>query len=67
MQGLLGIGALTGRQELVEAAARSMDGLLQRLGPDGFLAGRFGLCRVRLCGFILVGIVILGQQHIERR
>ena len=40
MQGLLGIGRLTGRSDLVEGAARLADAQIRLMGPDGFLPGR---------------------------
>lgn len=40
MQGLLGIGKITGRSDLIDAAARCADGLLALMDPEGFLPGR---------------------------
>jgi hypothetical protein len=40
-QGLVGIGDLTGRQDFIAGAQRIADALASRLGPDGFLPGRF--------------------------
>jgi hypothetical protein len=40
MEGLIGIGELTGRQDLIDAARRTADAQLRILGNDGFLPGR---------------------------
>lgn len=40
MQGLLGIGRLTGRSDLIEGAARLADAEIDLMRPDGFLPGR---------------------------
>ena len=40
LQGLLGIGKLTGRQDFIAAAQRTADAELALLGEDGFLPGR---------------------------
>jgi hypothetical protein len=40
MQGLLEIGRLTGRKDLVEAARKTADAQLSLLRDDGFLPGR---------------------------
>ncbi len=40
MQGLIGIGRLTGRFDFIEAAARMADSLIRLMSPDGFLPGR---------------------------
>ncbi len=40
MQGLLGIGRLTGREELISGAALLADAELRMMEPDGFLPGR---------------------------
>ncbi|MGH7681806.1 MAG: hypothetical protein ACRENN_07445 [Candidatus Eiseniibacteriota bacterium] len=40
MQGLIGIGRLTGRKDLIEGARRLADAELHVLRPDGFLPGR---------------------------
>lgn len=40
MQGLLGIGELTGRRDLIAAAQRTADAEIAILGEDGFLPGR---------------------------
>jgi hypothetical protein len=42
MQGLLGIGVLTGRTDLVRAAQRAADGLLGTMNAEGFIPGRIG-------------------------
>lgn len=42
MQGLVGIGQLTGRKDMVESAQRLADAQLEAMTPDGFLAGRQG-------------------------
>lgn len=41
VQGLLGIGEATQRRDLLDAARLTSDALLERLAPDGFLAGRW--------------------------
>jgi uncharacterized protein YyaL (SSP411 family) len=41
MQGLAGIGILTGEDRFLEGARRTADALLQALDSDGFLPGRF--------------------------
>lgn len=41
MQGLLEVGLLAGRPDLVDAARRTADALARALGADGFLPGRF--------------------------
>jgi hypothetical protein len=41
MQGLMGIGMLTGRQDFVNSASRTADKLLKLMDPGGFLPGRF--------------------------
>ena len=40
MQGLLRIGQLTGRQDLIAGARKTADAEIQIMGPDGFLPGR---------------------------
>ncbi len=40
MQGLMGIGLLTGNEEFVAGAAKCADSLLRLMGSDGFLPGR---------------------------
>jgi hypothetical protein len=40
MQGLVGIGKLTGRTEFIDAARRTADAQVRLLGADGFLPGR---------------------------
>jgi hypothetical protein len=40
MQGLIGIGVTTHRQDLVQAAQRTADSLLQLMDADGFIPGR---------------------------
>lgn len=40
MQGLLGIGLLTGHEQFVAGAAKCADSLLQLMGDDGYLPGR---------------------------
>ena len=40
MEGLIGIGELTGRRDFVEAARTTADALLRIMRPDGFLPGR---------------------------
>ena len=40
MQGLVGIGRLTGRQDLIQSASRTADSLLQLMDVDGFIPGR---------------------------
>jgi hypothetical protein len=42
MQGLLGIGRLTGREDLVAGAQKLADAELRIMSADGFLAGRQG-------------------------
>ena len=39
--GLLGIGSIAGRPDLVAGSRRLLDSLLAVLGPDGYLPGRF--------------------------
>jgi uncharacterized protein YyaL (SSP411 family) len=41
LQGILEVGALAGRRDLIEAAARGADPVLERMRPSGFLHGRF--------------------------
>jgi uncharacterized protein YyaL (SSP411 family) len=41
MQGLIGIGLLTGRQDFIESTARTANKLLNIMDPQGFLPGRF--------------------------
>jgi hypothetical protein len=40
MQGLVGIGRLAGRQDLIAAAARTADSLIRLMDADGFIPGR---------------------------
>jgi len=40
MEGLIGIGELTGRLDFIEAARRTADAQLRIMGSDGFLPGR---------------------------
>jgi uncharacterized protein YyaL (SSP411 family) len=40
MQGLVGIGRLTKRQEFIDAASRTARALMQSMGDDGFIPGR---------------------------
>ena len=40
MQGLVGIGILTGRQDFIDAAARTADKLLKLMDSQGFIPGR---------------------------
>lgn len=40
MEGLLGIGELTGRQDFIDAARTTADAQLRIMGPDGYLPGR---------------------------
>lgn len=40
MEGLIGIGELTGRRDLIEGARRAADAQLRIMGSDGFLPGR---------------------------
>jgi len=40
MQGLIGLGILTGRQNFIAASAKTADSLLNLMGPDGFIPGR---------------------------
>ncbi len=40
MQGLVGIGRLTGRTDFIDAATRMADSLIDLMSPDGFLPGR---------------------------
>ena len=40
MQGLVGIGRLTGRSDFIDAAARMADSLIGLMSGDGFLPGR---------------------------
>jgi hypothetical protein len=40
MQGLMGIGRLTGREDFISAAQRAADALISVMREDGFLAGR---------------------------
>ena len=40
MQGLLGIGRLTGKEDFIRSAARTADSLLHLMAADGFLPGR---------------------------
>jgi hypothetical protein len=40
MQGLIGIGKLTGREDLILGARKLADAELQIMGPDGFLPGK---------------------------
>jgi len=42
MQGLIGIGVITHRQDFVRAAARTADSLIEIMGADGFIPGRIG-------------------------
>jgi uncharacterized protein YyaL (SSP411 family) len=37
MQGLIGIGRITGRQEFIEGAARTAEGLLNSMDSDGYM------------------------------
>jgi hypothetical protein len=41
VQGLLGIGLITGREDILGAAKKTADVLLERMSPQGFLPGRF--------------------------
>ncbi len=41
LQGLLEVGILAGRRDLVQAAQRATDPLLARVSPHGFIHGRF--------------------------
>jgi hypothetical protein len=41
MQGLVGIGKLTGRETFIDAASRTARSLELQMGEDGFLAGRY--------------------------
>jgi hypothetical protein len=40
MQGLLGIGKITGRKDFIQASARTADSLIQLMDKEGFLPGR---------------------------
>jgi hypothetical protein len=40
MQGLIGVGAISGRRDFVEAAARTADSLIRLMAADGFIPGR---------------------------
>jgi len=40
MQGLVGLGRITGRSDLISAAATTADALFRLMGPDGFVPGR---------------------------
>jgi hypothetical protein len=40
MQGLIGIGRLTNRDEFIEAASRTARSLIRAMGDDGFIPGR---------------------------
>ena len=40
MQGLIGIGKLTGRPEFIAAAAQTAEAMLKLMGLDGFIPGR---------------------------
>jgi len=42
MQGLIGIGVIVGRDDFVEAAKKTADGLVQLMGDDGFIPGCIG-------------------------
>jgi hypothetical protein len=42
MQGLIGIGVIAERQDLIAAAARTADSLLERMDGDGFIPGLVG-------------------------
>lgn len=42
MQGLIGIGTVTGRQDFIQAAARTADSLIRLMDSDGFLPGCIG-------------------------
>lgn len=41
LQGLLEVGVCSGRDDFVAAVRRGVDPILERIGPDGYLAGRF--------------------------
>jgi len=41
LQGVLEVGILAGRQDFVDAVRRSLDAILPRIRPNGFLPGRF--------------------------
>ena len=41
LQGLLEVGILAGRSDIVAAVRRGVDPMLERMSPRGFLAGRF--------------------------
>ncbi len=41
LQGILEVGALSGRDDLLEAARRGVDPILARISRDGFLHGRY--------------------------
>ena len=41
LQGILEVGVLAGRRDLVDAVVRGVDPLLVRMAPSGFLHGRF--------------------------
>src|SRR5205807_4735609 len=40
MQGLIGIGKISGREEFIEAAARTADALLKLMDANGFIPGK---------------------------
>jgi uncharacterized protein YyaL (SSP411 family) len=42
MQGLIGIGRITRRQEFIDGAARTAEALLNSMDNDGYIPGRFG-------------------------
>ncbi len=42
MQGLIGIGSVTDREDFIHAARRTADSLVQLMDKDGFIPGRIG-------------------------
>ena len=42
VQGLIGIGKISGRQDFIQAAVRTADSLIRLMDEDGFLPGRIG-------------------------
>jgi hypothetical protein len=42
MQGLIGIGVITSREDLIEAARRTADSLVQMMDDEGFIPGYIG-------------------------
>ena len=41
LQGVLEVGAMTGREDFVGAVRRTIDHVIPRIGPDGYLPGMF--------------------------